>query len=757
MLHTSESSPPGGLTAATRATWVRCRSRLWKVLDVRDEAGSCQWWLSRERDVARTFAAPPDIVRDVPVARRRVLRTRWVRHVVRELSSIAPVWWPAAASQLPIVPLAYQYVPAMAMLSGHHRRVLVADEVGMGKTVQAGMLLHEIHSREPDASSLVVVPAALVRQWAQELRERALLEPAILDAATLRREALQPLRLVDASRAGTCWLISLDLLRQPEVTSLLARTPWTLTVIDEAHLAAPGTARLAAVSRVAAASVRVLLLTATPHAAGPDGVETLRGLGRRAGERPMLVLRRRSDLLDRPPRRTRVLQVRLDGAHRALCARLDGFAERARSDGGAAGLLPALVLRRRASSCPAALQRSLERRLEVLGVVPAPAAQLPLFDDEAEPDQDDQDDEVMRVPAWHDSGAERDELRRILALTRGLSAEGAKLRAVARLLRRCRQPAVVFTSFVDTLRALRSCLRGLRVVVVHGRQPWPLRVQAIEAFTTGEADVLLTTDASAEGLNLHARCRLVVHAEVPLSARTFLQRTGRVDRHGQSRRVHAVVFGSDSAQDSESIARLHVRAGDEETWMTQAAGRGCVRTTLAAGRLRARASPGPATDETGTGTAVVPLAPRVATCALRHRAWMRLAARAHWPADAGSAVVGVVRCGGGPMLTTCRVPVVFTSPAREGQAEPDVALRGVEAWQRLLPRAIARTRRLASRLACWEREAEAGCERERLGRARAPTLFDDAQRAQETPAAPPGAPAALTASLDIIARLERRR
>jgi hypothetical protein len=564
---------------------------------------------------------------------------------------------------------------------------------------------------------------------------------------------------VDASRAGTCWLISLDLLRQPEVAALLARTMWTMVVIDEAHLAAPGTARLEAVVRVAASSVRVLLLTATPHAAGPPGVDVLRAIGGRPGERPMLVLRREAALGERPARRTRVLHVSLGEGHGALCARLDRFVQRARRDAGAQGLLPALVLRRRASSCPAALVRSLERRLQVLGTAPDDGPQPSLFDEDANTDEDGRDDEVMRMRAWTDEVAEREELRRLLALAGRLPPEGAKLRAVARLLRRCREPAVVFTGFVDTLRALRSCLRGHRTVMVHGRQPDALRMQAIEAFTSGEADVLLTTDASAEGLNLHARCRLVVHAEVPVSARSLLQRTGRVDRHGQTRRVHAVVLGSDSFEDRESLSRLRARASDEPSWTGRTSTPRCVRTMVAARRLEGKA----ASNEGGGGgeggrERPRQGAPHALVCVLRRRAWTRLIERVGSAPDTRIVWVGALRCGGSPMLSTCRVPAAIAGCARVARA-PDAALRGARIWQTLLPHALVRVRRLAARLATWEEGAEARCRRADAARAPAPGLFDDAReeegerRSAPVAAVEPG----LAVAFDIVAVLERRR
>jgi superfamily II DNA or RNA helicase len=623
-----------------------------------------------------------------------------MRAALAAARSSAPPWWPVTAARQPIALLPWQFVPAVMMLSGHHRRVLLADEVGMGKTVQAAILLHEIHAREPGATTLVVVPAGLVAQWASELRQRSRLEVSVLTADALRAEAIQPRRIVDAARPGTCWLISIDLLRQPDVIALVARTRWTLLVVDEAHVCAPGTARLEAVSRVAAASVRVLLLTASPTAAGEAGAGRLRAIGERPGEVAMPVLRRDGSRLARPRRRTCVLRVAFGEAHLDLCARLDRFADRARRESGAAGLLPALVLRRRASSSAAALVRSLERRLEVLGLAPPPVLDPPgLFDALT---QDEQDDEVMGVAAWRNEGEERKEIGHLLTMARNLPAGGGKLHAVARLVRRCQQPVVVFTSFLDTLRALVPLLSRHHLVIVHGSQPDALRVDALETFTRGDADVLLTTDASAEGLNLHPRCRLVVHAEVPPSARLLEQRNGRIDRYGQSRRVHAVLMASATEDDTAALARLQARAAGDDSWLASAVPARCRRTEVA---RRIFAAWSPQTGVEGAGES----SDRgdVAICALRPRRWRCLAAALCIPAGAQSISVTTLVASGGAELSASRVTACLVSP-KPWRPSPG----GASCWPTSLRGVEARARRLATRMDAWQQPATAAAARE---------------------------------------------
>ena len=719
MLHTRTTNSESPPIAVVGATHVWCRARPWRVLDFHRAGGTNLWHLARGTEVPRMIASPPDEVSAVRMGRRAVSRRAWIRDAIAHVRSHVPVWWPATATALPVAALSWQFVPSMMILSGHHRRVLLADAVGMGKTIQAGLLLHEIHSRAPDAATLVIVPATIVGQWATELRMRTHLAPEVLDAAALRREAECPRSIVDAARAGTCWLMSIDLLRQPDVVALIARTRWTLLVVDEAHAAAPGTARLEAVSRVARASVRVLLLTATPAACGTaDG---LRRLGARPGEAPMPVVRRDASLLSRPGRRSRTLHVELDAGHAALCARLDRFVERARVESGARGLLPALVLRRRASSCPAALRRSLERRLDVLG---RPAIQMPqglpwLFELDPLASQDAQDDEAMRVVAWSDARAERMELETLLALVRQVPAAGRKLECVARLVRRCREPVVIFTAFLDTLRSLRALLPAQGVVMVHGEQPDALRTHAIRSFTMGDAMVLLATDTAAEGLNLHARCRLVVHAEMPMSSRVFEQRTGRLDRYGQSRRVHAIVMSSRTHEDRQAVARLRANTRRDEQWIEGASVSTCRRSAVAARRLALEvAQERPATIGTRARDRDEPV---IRACTLPPRRWRRLASRLGLPTGSTAVWTATLRVAGGPELSASRVPVLA---AGNSAAPPELA---TTPWRGPLRGRLSRARWLVRRLARWDNDAARAIEIETAARA-VTDLFADASR-----------------------------
>ena len=125
------------------------------------------------------------------------------------------------------------------------------------------------------------------------------------------------------------------------------------------------------------------------------------------------------------------------------------------------------------------------------------------------------------------------------------------------MLRRVGEPAIVFTEYRDTLLRIASTIAPLTpIALLHGGLTREDRRAAEERFTSGTAQVLLATDAAGEGLNLQARCRLVVNCELPWSPMRLEQRAGRVDRIGQGRPVHVIHLLARDTAETEILARL---------------------------------------------------------------------------------------------------------------------------------------------------------------------------------------------------------
>jgi hypothetical protein len=244
--------------------------------------------------------------------------------------------------------------------------------------------------------------------------------------------------------------------------------------------------------------------------------------------------------------------------------------------------LAAIVLRKRALSSAASLLLSVRRRLDHLVSPPAPEVEqlrLQFWDEDP---LEDAEPAALAAPGLADASLERRWLSLIAESAQRAARSETKLRFLKRLLARLREPAVVFTEYRDTLLRLRAALADGTCVVklLHGGMSPSERTTVQREFNTGipakrqepHADqrvVLLATDAAAEGLNLHERCRVVIHFELPWSTSRLEQRAGRVDRFGQARLVHEAALVSATRAEGLVLAPLMRRA-----WRARTAGLG---------------------------------------------------------------------------------------------------------------------------------------------------------------------------------------
>jgi hypothetical protein len=226
------------------------------------------------------------------------------------------------------------------------------------------------------------------------------------------------------------------------------------------------------------------------------------------------------------------------------------------ADAAAGSRLAVSVLTRRACSSAWSLSRSVETRLRLLSDEDRSALlQMALpFGDGG--DNDDEPAAELSGPGLTDRNEERRWLEHILRLARQAEHRESKFAALGRLLRRARQPAIVFTEYRDTLHRLAGYLRDLSPVLLHGGLTPGERRGVLRQFVAGEVNLLLATDAASEGLNLHQRCRLVINLELPWTPVRLEQRIGRVERLGQTRRVHAVHLLAAGTCEEESVAAL---------------------------------------------------------------------------------------------------------------------------------------------------------------------------------------------------------
>jgi superfamily II DNA or RNA helicase len=545
---------------------VRARGWLWRVQRAWGAVG-CQVIdvdpLHRDAPHIGAFLDPFDRVDALPAGSgwRRASRGVLPQHIAR-LTGAWPDQALAALGAMRVPPWTHQRAPALAILGGETTRVVVADQVGLGKTLSAALVMAELSARGLCQRALVLVPAGLRDQWRDELETRAGLRADVVDATSLaERMRHRPPGESPWTAAGIA-IVSMDLARQASVLAGLAAWPWDVLVVDEAHQVSSDSARAAAASRIASRSRVVLLLTATPHSGDPHAFRRLVTLGG-PGTTAAWFCRQRGDVEAQiPERRTRRWRVRSTGVEARLLEALGAYCRRVDRAGGADARLAMVVLRKRALSSAEALLCSVEHRRAALAGVPGEQLALPLDALPGEHDVADAEQPIaLTAPGLDDRGGELATLEALAVLARQASHHSSKWRAILRLIRRTSEPVICFTEFRDTLRALVAHLgNATSLAVLHGGLDRAERRDAVARFTQGDVRVLVATDAAAEGLNLQARCRVLVNVELPWSPRVLEQRAGRIDRIGQRRRVRIWELSGRSGHEGLVLAALARRA-----------------------------------------------------------------------------------------------------------------------------------------------------------------------------------------------------
>lgn len=496
-----------------------------------------------------------------------------------------------------VTPLPHQLHALSRAMATERVRYLLADEVGLGKTVEAGLIFRELKIRGLVRRVLVVAPAGLVTQWVQELKTHfgetfrlvipgdlsAVRELAGLDddanAWRLHDQVVCPLDSVKPLDSRRGWTHEQVARFNRERFDDLVSAGWDLIIIDEAHRLGGSTdqvARYRLGEALGQAAPYLLLLSATPHQGKTDGFRRLMSIldpqafpdddsVSQAQVAPYVIRtekRRAIDADGKPlfkPRHTQLVGVEWsaqDSEQQALYSAVteyvrDGYNQAVQEQRRAIGFLM-ILMQRLVTSSTRAIRESLERRLEVLEL---PEGQLSLFGEDIGDawgglDSQEQLESVLKS-RLKGLKNERAEVELLLSAARRCEAKGpdAKARAlldtIHRLQREESDPLVkvlVFTEFVPTQQMLAAHLqeRGFRVVCLNGSMGLDERRTVQQAFAGG-AQILVSTDAGGEGLNLQF-CHVIVNYDLPWNPMKLEQRIGRVDRIGQKHVVEALNF-----------------------------------------------------------------------------------------------------------------------------------------------------------------------------------------------------------------------
>lgn len=497
-----------------------------------------------------------------------------------------------ALAKLSFRPRAYQMVPLVMALRQEPVRLLVADDVGVGKTVEALLILRELLERRIIRRFAVICLPHLCDQWQEEIRRKLDIEAAVIRSSTQARLDREIQGDTSVFEHYPYQVVSIDYIKSESRRDTFIHQCPELVIVDEVHACAcPAGAPASQQQRhallhgiSAKAGQHLIMLTATPHSGKPEEFQSLLGLLRPdfenldlAGkitdtQRKMIathfIQRRRADVKQWASenttfaeRETKEIRYDLAPAQEALFEEVLDFARSLVAPDLAGrrrriSYWTALALLRGVASSPAAGAAMLRARLERLGGDDVPDADVddeasasPVHDADPARDSGFENDispvELMQENTWSENQKRR--LSELAASFESIASplKDAKLSAAAKILEdnlRHGFSTVVFCRYIATARYLGEHLPGLlrkaapKVVVeaVTSEDPDDLRRQRIDAMGEAPLRVLIATDCLSEGINLQDLFSAVLHYDLPWNPNRLEQREGRVDRFGQT-------------------------------------------------------------------------------------------------------------------------------------------------------------------------------------------------------------------------------
>lgn len=506
-------------------------------------------------------------------------------------------------AKINVEPRPYQLVPLLMALKLDPVRLLLADDVGIGKTIEALLIARELLDRGEISRLAVLCPPQLAEQWQSELIDKFHIEAELVLSSTAPR-------LERTLRAGESifdrydfTVVSTDFIKSDRRRHEFLRAAPEFIIVDEAHTvvhAYDGRGgrhqRFELVKTLAKDSKRhLLLVTATPHSGkeeafrallalvNPDFADLPEDLSGSANARirrdvaRYFVQRRRGDIrrylhaeTPFPERDAAEISYTLTEEYKRLFDQVLGYAREIVLQPGEGyrrrvRWWSALALLRSMASSPAAAAATLRNRAGI-----AEGESIEDLDERGRQTVLDQmtdtnaeaSDIVPPSDIWSDEGEERHQRRRLQEMARQAEQlKGVPDRKLAGLVKILKQllrdgyNPIVFCRFIPTVEylqdELRKSIKKTEISGVTGSLPPAEREQRVAQLAKAEKRVLVCTDCLSEGINLQQGFDAVVHYDLSWNPTRHEQREGRVDRYGQKRdRVKVVTYyGTDNQID----------------------------------------------------------------------------------------------------------------------------------------------------------------------------------------------------------------
>jgi len=459
----------------------------------------------------------------------------------------------------------YQLDPAIQALKQPRQRILIADAVGLGKTLEAGILVTELMQRGRGKRILVLTLKSMMTQFQKEFWNRFTIPLTRLDSAGLQRVRSRipgnhnPFYYYDKS------IISIDTLKQDnEFKNYLEQAYWDIIVIDEAHNVADrgGSSQRAQLAQLLASrSDTLIMLSATPHDGraksfaslmnmlDPTAISDTENYVKEDFNNKGLVVRRFKkdirDQVDSEFKERTVYSLKHKASREeeaAYSALLEiPFTYKAVFDKEKQGHLIRIGLQKSLFSSPAACLMSVGERIKKLTI-------------KEEINDDVQEElnglESLRLALENIDIAHWTKYKEFIELIKSKTFAWNKKNTNDRL--------VIFSERIETLRFLENQLsqdlklKDVEITQLHGGMSDIEQQAIVEDFGKPETKlrVLLCSDVASEGINLHYLSHRLIHFDLPWSLMVFQQRNGRVDRYGQTEEPQLYYLITESENDT---------------------------------------------------------------------------------------------------------------------------------------------------------------------------------------------------------------
>lgn len=490
-----------------------------------------------------------------------------------------------------IIPLPHQLHVLNRAMETNNIRYILADEVGLGKTIEAGMIVKELKARGLVQRILVVCPTGLVTQWASEMQEKfherfQVILPSDYD--TIKRltdsddvygqydQVISPMDSIKPLERRAGWSDEkVEKYNEERIYSII-NSGWDIVIIDEAHRVAGSSGEVARYklgNLLSQASPYLLLLSATPHNGKTEPfLRLVRLLDTEAFPNaksivkeqvaPYMIRTEKREAIDNngnllfKNRITHLVTLQWDERHslqKELYQMVSSYVAKTYNKAlrnkkkNMCLIFLLIIMQRMVTSSTAAVRQSLERRLNVLKMQ---STRLGTLTEEDLEDLNIEDGVEEALEAMSlDMGEEIAELERIIAVAKQAEFQHLDVKVEtltdtldALLSEDRNQKFIIFTEFVATQLYLRELLvsKGFTVTILNGSMSVEDRDAALREFRE-HSNIFISTDAGGEGLNLQF-ANIIINYDLPWNPMKIEQRCGRADRIGQMRDVHIYNF-----------------------------------------------------------------------------------------------------------------------------------------------------------------------------------------------------------------------